>query len=333
MLLSDSQQFILIASEDDVPAGGSVDVGECINSMVDGVQDNEDAVDYIISMNVWQRVTMRMVSELNATSRFRNVKRLENLDLWWEERHAVSKKLQSSLRFFESSNREKLDGYINASAKKRREYLKKHKCDSDFMKWMKRILPLEKDGEYQGKVLEISNINSSEVDRSDVLHFFQNEGTVLYLQMGVDEPNAIICMANSDEINKIMEKYDSKSKRRRFKLGEKLLILKRMDIRTEIKLLNTVGKDQKNYLNYRLDNHNTIMKALHDSIHVLRRERTYWVSKTAQKQLGMNQVRAGKFEEDPSTFSLSELISKNEAKKDSLEGYTKTSDLFFTFGE
>ena len=68
------------------------------------------------------------------------------------------------------------------------------------------------------KVLEISNINSSEVDRSDVLHFFQNEGTVLYLQMGVDEPNAIICMANSDEINKIMEKYDSKSKRRRFKL-------------------------------------------------------------------------------------------------------------------
>ena len=75
------------------------------------------------------------------------------------------------------------------------------------------------------------------------------------------------------------------------------------------------------------------MKALHDSIHVLRRERTYWVSKTAQKQLGMNQVRAGKFEEDPSTFSLSELISKNEAKKDSLEGYTKTSDLFFTFGE
>ena len=44
------------------------------------------------------------------------------------------------------------------------------------MKWMKRILPLEKDGEYQGKVLEISNINCSEVDRSDVLNFFQNEG-------------------------------------------------------------------------------------------------------------------------------------------------------------
>ena len=61
------------------------------------------------------------------------------------------------------------------------------------MKWMKRILPQEKDGEYQGKVLEISNINCSEVDRSDVLNFFQNEGTVLYLQMGVDEPNAIIC--------------------------------------------------------------------------------------------------------------------------------------------
>ena len=117
MLLSDSQQFILVTGEDDVPAGGSV-VVECINSMVGGVQYNEDAVDYIISMNVWQRVTMRMVSELNATSRFRNVKRLKNLDLWWEERHAVSKKLQTSLRFFESSNREKLDGYINDSAKK-----------------------------------------------------------------------------------------------------------------------------------------------------------------------------------------------------------------------
>ena len=62
-----------------------------------------------------------------------------------------------------------MDGYINDNAKKRREYLRKHKCDSDFMTWMKRILPLEKDGEYQGKVLEISNINCSAVDRSDVL--------------------------------------------------------------------------------------------------------------------------------------------------------------------
>eukprot|EP00943_MAST-04B_sp_MAST-4B-sp1_P000133 g133.t1 len=333
MLLSDSQRFILVAGEDDVPAGGSVDVVECINSMLGDVKYNEDAVDCIISMNVWQRVTMRMVSELNATSRFRNMKRLEILDLWWEERHAVSKKLQTSLNFFESSNREKLDGYINDNAKKRREYLRKHKCDSDFMRWMKRILPLEKDGEYQGKVLEVSNINCSAVDRSDVLNFFQNEGTVLYLQMNVNESNAIICMGSSDEINKIMEEYDSKSKRRRFKLGEKLLILKRMDIRTEIKLLNTVGKDQKTYLNYRLDNHNIIMKALHDNIHVLKRERSYWVSKTAAKQLGMNEVRAGKFELDPSTFSLSELISNNEAKKDSLDDYTKTSDLFFTFGE
>ena len=91
MLLSDSQRFILVAGEDNVPAGGSVDVVECVNSMLGDVKDNEDAVDYIIGMNVWQRVTMRMVSELNATSRFRNMKRLENLDLWWEERHAVSK--------------------------------------------------------------------------------------------------------------------------------------------------------------------------------------------------------------------------------------------------
>lgn len=199
------------------------------------------------------------------------------------------------------------------------------------MKWMQRILPVEKDDEYQGKVLEISNISG--VDRSNLLNFFQNEGTVLYLKMESNDANAIICMETSGEVNKIMESYDSKSKRRHYKLGEKLLILKRMDIRKEMKLLNTVGKDQKNYLNYRLDNHNTIMESLSKRIYKLRREKIYWVSKTATRQLGMNQVRAGKFEQDPSTFSLSELIAKNEAKKDSLDGYTKTSDLFFTFGE
>jgi hypothetical protein len=275
-------------------------------------------------------VTIRMLSQLKDIRQFQKACHVDRLDTWWRDRKEFSKRLKDDIGKFENENINVFEDLSKKYYRTRKAYSKKHAYDSDFLKWMQAILPPNIDINYEGKALEVGNFGTESVQRQDFINIFSKYGTVLHLQ--IEKNVARVCMKNPNEVVKIMETYSVMKTRKEFSISGKIFSLKRMYLESEKNWLKTVGRDSEQYLENRIDNHEPIMKKLIEEEKQLNREKSFWVSKTASRQLDLNEVKNGNLESDKSALSMSELIDKHEEKKASMENFTETSDFFFSFG-
>lgn len=296
----------------------------------EGVESNDkDRLESVISSKVWKMVVTRMLMQFYAVCQYNKVNQIDSLDSWWDDRRKTSEKLLSKIAQFEFQSSSHFEALKIQYDTRRTLYSKKHAYDSDFLNWMRDILPKNGGKSQEGKVFEVSNIDINSVGRQSIIEFFSKYGTILHMSTSVENQKSLkVCMKNSSEVDRIMEQY---LKRKQLSLGGKILSLRRISAESEKTLLNKVGRSLDKYLRNRIDNHDIIMKTLIDEANLLDREKTYWVTKTATNQLGLNTIKRGKFKEDTSTLSISQMIEKNEEKKASLEAFTETSDFFFSF--
>ena len=293
--------------------------------------DEASGIETVISYNIWQLVTIRMLSQLKDIRQFQKACHVDRLDTWWRDRKEIYKRLKDDIGKFENENINIFEDLSKKYFSTRNAYSKKHAYDSDFLKWMQAVLPPNADINYEGKVLEVGNFGTEVVNRQDVINVFSKYGTVLLLQ--IEKNVAKVCMQNPNEVAKIMEIYSVLETRKEFSIRGKILSLKRMHLESERKWLAKVGRDSEQYLNNRIDNHEAIMKKLVEERKKLNREKSFWTTKTAARQLGLTEIKNGNVELDKSTHSIAESIDKQEEKKPSLENFVETSDFFFSFGE
>ena len=189
------------------------------------------------------------------------------------------------------------------------------------------------ESSYEGKVLIVSNMDPKLTKCQDIVDLFTRYGTILHVHIEEDNKNAKVCMQNWKELEKIMTLYNTKGTRKVFSLSGRKLNIKKMNIESEKGFLNNVGRNFDDFLKNRIDNHETIMKALIEEVSDLIHQRAYWVSKNGHKQLGLIEKQKGKPVASEPTHALNSMINRKEEKKASLDPFVETTDFFFSFNQ
>ena len=293
-----------------------------------------DEIESVISLQVWERVITRMLLQLYEVHRFKKISQIDTLEKWWEDRKEASEKLKLDVDKFENENSNKFDQFQTTFETNRTLYSEKHAYDSDFLKWMKMVLPNKSnESPYEGKVLIVSNMDPKLTKCQDIVDLFTRYGTILHVHIEEDNKNAKVCMQNWKELEKIMTLYNTKGTRKVFSLSGRKLNIKKMNIESEKGFLNNVGRNFDDFLKNRIDNHETIMKALIEEVNDLIHQRAYWVSKNGHKQLGLIEKQKGKHVVSEPTHALNSMINRKEEKKASLDPFVETTDFFFSFNQ
>ena len=66
--------------------------------------DEASGIETVISYNIWQLVTIRMLSQLKDIRQFQKAYHVDRLDTWWRDRKEISKRLKDDIGKFENEN-------------------------------------------------------------------------------------------------------------------------------------------------------------------------------------------------------------------------------------